>query len=93
MARANMSMVGGPPTSTGLPAEVMVDSMEVGAISALLTFLGLPLRGTVGIPTILQERAGCVRAEQGAPSASTVELPIHISDSDMPLTSGAECRT
>lgn len=93
MARANMSMVGGPPTSTGLPAEVMVDSMEVGAISALLTFLGLPLRGTVGIPTMLQERAGCVRAEQGAPSASTVELPIHISDSDMPLTSGAECRT
>lgn len=93
IASANMSMVGGPPTSTGLPTEVMVESMEVGASNALLTFLGFPLRGMVGMPTRLQESAGCVSVEQGAPSASTVALPIHISDSDMPLTSGAGCRT
>ena len=88
-----MSMVGGPPTSTGLPTDVMVESMEVGASKALLTFLGFPLRGIVGTPTILQESAGCVRVEQGAPSARTVELPIHISDSDIPLTNGAGCST
>lgn len=93
IASANMSMVGGPPTSTGLPTEVMVESMDVGASNALLTFLGFPLRGMVGMPTRLQESAGCVSVEQGAPSASTVALPIHISDSDMPLTSGAGCRT
>lgn len=82
-------MVGGPPTSTGFPTEVMVESMEVGAIRALLTFLGFPLRGMVGIPTRLQESEGWVSVEQGAPSAKTVELPIHISDSDIPLTKGA----
>ena len=53
---------------------------EVGASRALLTFLGFPLRGIVGIPTMLHESDGCVRKEQGAPSARTVELPIHISD-------------
>ena len=93
IASAKISMVGGPPTNTGLPTEVMVESMEVGASSALLTFLGFPFRGIVGTPTMLQESAGCVSVEQGAPSANTVELPIHISDSDMPLTSGAGCRT
>ena len=93
MVAANTSMVGDPPTSTGLPTDVIVESMEVGASSALLTFLDFPLRGIVGIPTMLHESAGCVNVEQGAPSASTVELPIHISDSDMPLTSGAGCRT
>ena len=93
IASANTSMVGGPPTITGFPTDVMVESMEVGASRALLTFLGFPLRGIVGIPTMLHESAGCVREEQGAPSARTVELPIHISDSDIPLTNGAGCNT
>ena len=64
-----------------------------GCQQRLAHLLGLPLRGMVGMPTRLQESAGCVSVEQGAPSASTVALPIHISDSDMPLTSGAGCRT
>ena len=93
IASANTSMVGGPPTITGFPTDVMVESMEVGASRALLTFLGFPLRGIVGIPTMLHESAGCVREEHGAPSARTVELPIHISDSDIPLTNGAGCNT
>ena len=90
IASANMSMVGGPPYEHRLAYGSDGGEHGCGCQQRLAHFLwAFPLRGMVGMPTRLQESAGCVSVEQGAPSASTVALPIHISDSDMPLTSGA----
>ena len=90
---AKRSIVGGPPTITGFPADVAVVSMAVGASRAFAAFFGLFALGMDGIPAMLHDSVGCVSVEHGAPSASTVELPMYISASAVPLTMGAGCMT
>ena len=51
-------MMGGPPTQTGFPTEVIVSNIEVGAISDTLGLEGFSALMGAGIPTKLQERAG-----------------------------------
>ena len=90
-ANWNRSMVGGPPTRTGFPVDVMILSSAVGAIRQLFALYVFPLRGSGGTPTRLHESAGWNCVEQGPPSARTMELPIHISASALPATVGRRC--
>ncbi len=68
-------------------------SMAVGAIKAAFGLGGLFTLGLDGKPAMLHDNTGWNWVEQGPPSASTVELPIHSSAEAEGATTGATWTT